>query len=235
MNNLGYEILHNLFAAHEVDAMRTAISETMDRVARSLRAPFELSCPSFALEERLDAIWRKDRSYAHMLFRAALVDSQRDSRVEAIAAHPELTGRIAGLLSPLKRTGHTIRARASVPAFAEDRTRWHQDVVNPSSDGCGSVRLACWIPLMDVDEESGALEVMPGQWSNPLPHRGERDGRFFIPPENLPAGHRKTVCMQRGDVLVLDRFLPHRSLEVRNARARWTVVMWVKASERNAG
>jgi hypothetical protein len=35
--------------------------------------------------------------------------------------------------------------------------------------------------------------------------------------------------MSAGDVLVLDRFVPHRSLPVRTGQVRWAVVMWVKA------
>jgi hypothetical protein len=35
--------------------------------------------------------------------------------------------------------------------------------------------------------------------------------------------------MRAGDVLVLDRFVPHRSLPVRAGHVRWAIVMWVKA------
>jgi len=238
MTNLatdGYQVLHNIISTDEIVGMRDAITETMDRVAHSLRVPFEMSCFALGLEDRLGSVWRKDRTYAQALFRAVLADSHRDERINIMTCHPQLTSEIAELIAPLKRTGQTIRVRASTFAFSEAHTRWHQDVVKPSNIGCGTVRLACWIPLIDVDDKSGALEVMPGVWQGPLPHQGEPDGRFFIAPENLPVGERRTIPVRMGDVLVLDRFIPHRSLQVSRSLSRWSVVMWVKASPNDAG
>jgi len=37
----GYQLLRNVIATDEIVGMRQAIAETMDRVAHSLRAPFE--------------------------------------------------------------------------------------------------------------------------------------------------------------------------------------------------
>jgi len=94
------------------------------------------------------------------------------------------------------------------------------------------VRLACWIPLTDVDEHSGALELIPGTWIEPLPHCAD-ENNFFIQNEQLPASERLVVPLRRGDVLILDRFIPHRSLPVQQGWARWAVVMWVKAGSTN--
>jgi hypothetical protein len=38
------------------------------------------------------------------------------------------------------------------------------------------------------------------------------------------------VPARRGDVVFLDRFVPHRALPVRHDCSRWAVVMWVKAA-----
>ena len=102
--------------------------------------------------------------------------------------------------------------------------------------------------MADVDEESGALEVISGTWTAPLPHVTNGAGQFHIPEEHLPVealaspksegaltsankaeGGRRAVPMLAGDVLLLDRFVPHRSLPVRAGRVRWAIVMWVKA------
>src|SRR4030095_939186 len=109
-----------------------------------------------------------DLVYSLALFRTALADAQRDPRIESIAAHPRLTALTSELLAPLHRTGQTIRARAAVPAFSRTRRPCHQDVVKMTAAGCGTVRFACWMPLHDVDETNGALEVIPGRWLCPL-------------------------------------------------------------------
>lgn len=227
----GYQVMRGILSSDEIAAMRLAVTETIDSVARAMRLPFSASCPDADLEDRLDHIARSDRAYAQALFRAAMADAQRDPRIEAISCHPRLTAILADLLSPMARMGHVIRTRAVVPAFSSSRHRWHQDVVRPTDDGvgCGSVRVACWIPITDVDEYSGALELIPGEWRQPLNHLSDLEGRFFISDEEVPAARRHTVPLQRGDVLILDRFVPHRSLPVQHFRSRWAVAMWVKA------
>jgi ectoine hydroxylase-related dioxygenase (phytanoyl-CoA dioxygenase family) len=227
----GYEVVRGVLSADEIAAMRAAITETIDRVASALRAPFSLSCPEAAFEERIDQIAAKDRGYALAVFRAVMADAQRDPRIEALITHSSLSSTIRNLLSPMHRTGQVIRLRAVIPAFSTARHPWHQDVVRPGNTGCGSVRFACWMPLTSVDERSGALEIIPGPWPEPFPHEAHGDGVLGIPEDHLPNANRRSVALQPGDVLVLDRYTPHRSLPVEQGKARWAVAMWVKAGE----
>jgi ectoine hydroxylase-related dioxygenase (phytanoyl-CoA dioxygenase family) len=228
LSRQGFQILEGVFTPEAVCSFRAAINETIDRAAHAMRAPFPASHPEAPIEERLDRAATHDRVYSLALFRAALADAQRDPRIEAIASHPRLTALTSDLLAPMKRTGQTIRARAAVPAFTRARSSWHQDVVRDADSGCGTVRFACWMPLHDVDASSGALEIIPGAWQ-PLPHTEDPEGgRFYIPESDLPRAERKTVPVRCGDVLVIDRFLPHRSLPMEGDRARWAIVMWIK-------
>ena len=234
MNELasqGYQVVRGVLSSEDITSMRMAIAETINRVAGAMRAPFSASCPDVCVEDRLDRIAVHERAYALALFRAVMADAQRDPRIDAVSRHPRLTPIIAELLEPLTRTGHVIRTRAVVPVFSSARHRWHQDVVLPSNDGLGrgSVRFACWMPLSDVDEYTGALELIPA-WREPLPHLSDSDGRFFISDDQVPALERRIVPLQRGDVLIVDRFSPHRSLPVQESQARWSVTMWVKGA-----
>jgi ectoine hydroxylase-related dioxygenase (phytanoyl-CoA dioxygenase family) len=227
----GYQVIRNVLPPDEVSGMRAAITETIDRVAAALRAPLSMSCPDASFEDRIDQIVAQDRGYALALFRAIMADAQRDPRIEAVVNHPDLTTIIRDLLAPLKRTGQVIRPRAVVPAFATARHPWHQDVIRPANAGCGSVRLACWMPLNEVDEHSGALEVIPGDWREPFPHETHGDGIFAIAENALPATQRRSIALEPGDVLVVGRYTPHRSLPVEHGKARWAVAMWVRAAE----
>jgi hypothetical protein len=194
--------------------------------------PFASSLPSLPIEERLERVAREDRAYASALLQVVMADAQRDPRLMAVPLQPTLRTAIASLLAPEIATGHVIRTRAAIPAFASRISPWHQDVPRPQSrTGCATVRVACWIPLSDVNEHTGALEVLPGAWDAPYPHEAVHDGHFGIPEHALPSGERRVVPMRAGDVLLLDRFTPHRARPTRGLQGRWSVVMWVKAGD----
>jgi hypothetical protein len=229
----GFAVLPALFTEQEIASLREAITDSIDRVARVMLTPFASSLPSVPIEERLERVAREDRAYASALLQVVMADAQRDPRLTAVAAQPALSDAIASLLAPEVPTGHVIRTRAAIPAFTSRISPWHQDVPRPqSATGCATVRVACWIPLSDVDEHTGALEVLPGAWNAPCAHEAGDDGHFGIPDHALPSGEPRVVPMHAGDVLLLDRFIPHRARPTRGLRGRWSVVMWVKAGGR---
>jgi len=226
----GFTVLPAIFTQEEIASLRQAIADSIDRVARVMLTPFAASLPSAPIEERLERVARDDRAYASALLQVVMADAQQDPRVAAIARHPSLSESIVTLLAPEVPTGHVIRTRAAIPAFRSRISPWHQDVPRPqSATGCATVRIACWIPLSDVDEHSGALEVLPGAWDAPCPHEAGDDGHFGIPEDALPGVEPRVVPMRSGDVLLLDRFIPHRARPTRGLQGRWSVVMWVKA------
>jgi hypothetical protein len=226
----GFTVLPAIFTGGEIATLRQAIADSIDRVARVMLTPFAASLPSAPIEERLERVAREDRAYASALLQVVMADAQRDPRVAAITMHPSLNQSIVSLLAPDIATGHVIRTRAAIPSFSSRISPWHQDVPRPqSATGCATVRVACWIPLSDVDERTGALEVLPGAWYAPCPHEAVGDGHFGIPEEALPRVEPRVVPMRSGDVLLLDRFIPHRARPTRGLQGRWSVVMWVKA------
>jgi Phytanoyl-CoA dioxygenase (PhyH) len=231
----GFAVLPVVFTEQEIASLREAITDTIDRVARVMLTPFESSLPSVPIEERLERVAREDRAYASALLQVVMADAQRDPRLMALATHPALGHAVASLLAPEVPTGHVIRTRAAIPAFSSRISPWHQDVPrSQSTSGCATVRVACWIPLSDVDEHTGALEVLPGAWTAPCAHEAGDDGHFAIPDHALPSGERRVVPMRAGDVLLLDRFIPHRARPTRGLHGRWSVVMWVKAGGRTS-
>jgi ectoine hydroxylase-related dioxygenase (phytanoyl-CoA dioxygenase family) len=225
----GYCVLPQVLSSAEIAAYRDAIGQCIDRVARVMLTPFAESHPEAPIEERLERIARTDRAYASALLQVVMADAQRDERIAGIAHHATLAAAIGDTIAPETPTGRVVRTRAAIPSFTTRISRWHQDVIRPQENtGCASVRLAAWIPLCDVDAKSGALEIIPGAWEGPLPHSAN-DGHFEIHEDNVPAGDRQVVPMQAGDVLLLDRYVPHRALPTHGLQGRWSIVMWVKA------
>jgi ectoine hydroxylase-related dioxygenase (phytanoyl-CoA dioxygenase family) len=226
-------ILHKeLLAPDDIASLRTAIEDSLERTARAMLTPYDTSRPGLPLETRLDAVAHHDHAYASALLQIVMADVQRDVRFTALASHPRLSAAVRDAVAPEIPSGHVIRARAAIAAFGARRSPWHQDVTEPEAKtGCARVRIACWIPLSDVTSQSGALEVLPGQWHEPLPHVQRDGGHFEIPENALPARERRAVPMSAGDVLLLDRFIPHRALPTTPGVARWAAVMWVKTGE----
>jgi len=232
----GYQIIRGIFSAADIALFREAITETIDRVARALRTPLSTSHPDASFEERLPMIAREDRAYAAALFHAVMADAQRDERIQTIGTGERLSSAVSRALNPMTRTGHIIRTRATIPEFSAGRAAWHQDVIQRRTDsmtGCASVRVACWIPLSDVDATTGALEVVPGRWTEPFPHSPGADGQFAMDDKYVSGSKHCVVPLRLGDVLLLDRYIPHRSSPVQPGRARWAIVMWVKAGAGN--
>ena len=229
LNADGYEVLPALLSPADVDAMRSAIADGIDRIARALLTPFDTSRPGMPLEARLDAVARSDRAYAAALLQAVMADVQHDERIARLPRHPGVLRAVQAAVAPEVPTTFVIRPRAAIHAFMDRISPWHQDVVRPqASTGCARVRVACWIPLGDVDADNGALDVLPGRWDAPFAHTISPHGHFEISDPRFDSGNARVIPMRTGDVLLLDRFLPHRSRIVQEDRGRWSIVMWVK-------
>jgi hypothetical protein len=226
----GFRLAKSLLGRDDIERLRSAVNDSIDRVARSMLTPYETSCPGVPLEERLERVADRDRAYASALWQVVMADAQRDPRLADLPRHPALAAVISDVLAPATPSGFILRTRTASRAFSARISPWHQDVVRPDEKtGCARVRLACWIPLADVEEGTGALELISAAAQQPLPHVMRDDGHFEIPAEALPAGEQHVIAMRAGDVLLLDRFVTHRARPVQGLRARWAVVMWVKA------
>ena len=230
ITDCGYAIGHDVFNPAEVEMMRTSIDDTINRIARGFLTPFATSCPGLPLEERLERVAHKDRAYAYALLHGVFADAQHDPRLSGLALHPVLMERVRQFLAPKEVAGAIIRVRVNIPSFPQKRSPWHQDVTgqNDLRVKGRTVGMACWIPLVDATESNGTLEVLPGMYEKPYPHEQTADGAFYIREDTLPTRPPVALPCPAGDVVFLDRFIPHHTLPNRTSTIRWNVVMWVK-------
>ena len=135
---------------------------------------------------------------------------------------------VTRLAVPWQLTGQIIRVRVNIPSFPQTRSPWHQD----ATDAHSPIVMACWIPLVDATHANGTLEVLPGVYEEPYPHQQTAEGKFYLPQEVLPDTPPRTLACPAGDVLFLDRFLPHRTLPNQTTTIRWSLVMWLKGQRR---
>lgn len=226
----GYSIEEKIFDRDEIRELQSAMTDTIDRMARSFLMPFEHSLPDAPFAARLEQVAQRDRVYAYALLQGILADAQNDPRCQGLVEHPRLMERVKALLAPRRITGHALRARLNVPSFSDSRHGWHQDVADLQrrTGRCHTTGLACWIPLVDANEANGTLEVIPGHYDEPYPHRAGARGFFHIPDEALADKSREVLPARAGDVVFLDRFLPHRTLPNQTDSVRWNIVMWIQ-------
>lgn len=220
----GYAALP-LFDREQILAAREDIAEHIDRVARALYLPFELTAPDAPLTERIDRVYAAERSVANLLRVAVCTDAHRGTRLQALANDPRLI-ETAETLCGRKLAGKIVRVRASIACFPEHRHAWHSDVARDDGTGCGKVLVTAWIPLGDAGPDSGGLEIAAARQPAPL---GEQvEGGFEIPDYRLAGLPRVRPNCPAGTVLFLDRFTPHRTLPAR--ATRFALVVWMKAA-----
>lgn len=221
-----------LLGVEEINAMGQAVQETVERVARALRTPYEESEPQADIFHRLQRVALRNPVYASALVAAVYADAHRDPRIEALKDDPRLFAALEQLCGSFEPGGVTIRVRVNVPALPRTLHGWHSDVaiatpVHPDST-CHTVLGACWIPLADVDPGTGGLELVNTQQDRPLAHERSEEGRYVIPDALLAGLPRESISVRAGEAALIGRYTPHRSLPNTGDRVRWSVVAWVK-------
>ena len=127
-------------------------------------------------------------------------------------------------LSPIQHLRPYIRAREPGGRRPWMLHEWHQDMGVTTEEAHGSEIVTCWIPLVNVSRDMGALEIYPDSAAQRelLPtDTGGRGG--LIDPAALPTRAPLCVEMNLGDVLLISAFTPHRSTPNLTPLARWSL------------
>jgi ectoine hydroxylase-related dioxygenase (phytanoyl-CoA dioxygenase family) len=154
-------------------------------------------------------------------------------RPSSVAAQPDelhATG-VWQWLARRPSTEKVLRAFFGEPAYLLPLTEYHfawpgkNARAGVHQDGAYSIGLdfaIFWIPLMDIDEAVGGVAVAAGQhrrgWLHPDfvidPSNADpvsvRTESPFVPDESVPADSWQRANYRPGDVLVMDRMLPHQ-------------------------
>lgn len=102
---------------------------------------------------------------------------------------------------------------------------WHQDsayMPNTETD----LHLTVWLPLVDVNTENGTLQFLPRSHREGLRTYHRVEGEAFAVPEISPTSSYNdihTLDMKKGDLLIFNNLVFHRSLLNRSDTIRWSV------------
>lgn len=101
---------------------------------------------------------------------------------------------------------------------------WHQDQGVTREEADASDIITCWIPFVDAHADNGCMKIIPDcQGLGLLEHVKDPEYGTTIRPDLLPDTPQVDAEMQRGDILLMSKFTPHRSqMNVTNT-VRWSL------------
>ena len=147
---------------------------------------------------------------------------------------------VAAIIGPDIEGGAIWTVRPKAPENVLMMVPWHQDSGYLAPSGQGTVQPACWIPLLDVGEENGCLQVVRGghRPGSNARHKVEktvgdpRSWYLYIDEDDLPPGEQVTCAMRKGSVLFIHENMPHRGLWNLSDHVRWAIdLRWQRPSD----
>ena len=110
---------------------------------------------------------------------------------------------------------------------------WHQDMGVTTEEAYQSEIVTCWIPLVDVSQDMGALQIFARRRELLRTTTGGRGGLIF--PHALPPRPPLTLELAAGDVLLISAFTPHRSTPNQSDSVRWSVDLRFQSTGTHSG
>ena len=129
---------------------------------------------------------------------------------------------------PTAYDGHTGPSFHVVP--------WPQDagVMMPAAEVSNIV--TCWLPLGDATIETGCMQALPGVFNlGYLSHFKEEAATVTIRPEVLPSVEPMDLVCCKGDVVLLNKFTPHRSVPNVSDKCRWSLDLRYQTTGHHTG
>ena len=223
-HNDGYLLLPGLFTEADMQPVRLAIEDEVDRLAdRFYRAgkvssrfadqPFNrrlvLLCESAQESVR---IWE-------LRTRAAVTPE-----LYRLVRHPGLLELMTAILGPEVAWTGSFAVRVKLPESEVTAFPWHQDTQYYGNPTRHLHVISVWIPLVDVDERNGCLQLLPGS------HRwgllgGARDSERVVQMfEDVEQRGKPVVLpMRRGDALAFTNMTCHASTVNTTNEMRWSI------------
>jgi hypothetical protein len=225
----GFLIVDGLFTPAELQPVMDEIASIVDDLA-----------------ERLYAAGKIANKHADKDFFHRLTALEQDHKGSAVLVHingwlgPQLARLWSAprLLDIVEQfvggdiAGHPVwNIRSKTPDTRLMTVPWHQDTAYLGAGAETTLQPTAWIPFLDANAINGGLQVLrgghrPGAVAR---HRLEntvgdsKSWYLYIDEAELPPGDVVTCEMKLGSVLFLNQLIPHRSLENRSDKIRWSV------------
>ncbi len=220
----GYLVVQSVLAESDLAPLIAVISEVVDARATELYNESVISdtYKKMSFEHRwhavLKACGRENEVFGWhtLVFSEALFD---------LITHPKVLDVLESLIGSDIQFNGDFWVRPKLPNEKLTTLPWHQDsayMPNTETD----THLTVWLPLVDVKTENGALQFLPGSHKSGLQTYHRVPGEAFAVPvlsPTAPDTDIHTLEMKKGDLLVFNNLVFHRSLFNRSDIIRWSV------------
>ena len=141
-----------------------------------------------------------------------------------LITHPKVLDILASLIGSDIQFNGDFWVRPKLPNEKLTTLPWHQDsAYMPETEN--DTHLTVWLPLVDVKLENGPLQFLPGSHKLGLQTYHRVPGEAFAIPVLSPTSSDTdidTLKMKKGDLLVFNNLVFHRSLVNHSDSIRWS-------------
>ncbi len=216
----GYLIIPNLLNDRDLAPVRRAIMRHVDQEAKRLSSEGEIK----DLHERLPFTRRLKEVYRSLNKRTIGWNQEVFSEeIYDFGVHRAILDVSEVLVGPEIQFNGDYWVRTKLPGETVTTFPWHQDS-GYYGDPTEFHILSLWIPLMDVDEHNGCMQVLPGSHRWGLRPVDSDDEGHHIPTEDIESrGEIVTLPMKAGDIFACHNLTFHRSLMNQSDDIRWSI------------
>lgn len=239
----GFVVVPSFFQPDELAPVMTAIEESVSHLADRLFEAGKITKKheSAGFYERLTLLNKEFKGAAVLLHkRGYLLPAFRQ-----LWANERLLNVVEQLIGPDIAAHPVWNLRTKTPHNEQTTVPWHQDNAYLDPSSLATLQVTAWIPLVDATVETGCLQVVSG---------GHRKGvtakhiccagdTWYVGIEEAEMESTLGVDIERdtvtcevpmGGVLFLNNCIPHRSLENRSDKIRWSLdLRWQRPDKPN--
>ena len=220
----GYLVVKSVLLAADLAPLIAVVSEVVDKRATELSNEGVISdiYEEMSFEHRWHALLKACERENEVFGWHTLVFSEA---LFNLITHPKVLDVLELLIGSDIQFNGDFWVRPKLPNEKLTTLPWHQDsAYMPDTEN--DTHLTVWLPLVDVKTENGALQFLPGSHKAGLQTYHRVPGEAFAVPVLPPTSSNTdidTLEMQKGDLLVFNNLVFHRSLFNRSDRIRWSV------------
>jgi len=226
----GYLAVQGVFPPEDLDPLIADFEDLVGAIARDLvaRGRIREEHADLPFERRLAALtWAARESLQR---RVSFPANHRRAIFDCLS-NPRLVDLVEDVVGPEISCHPTLHVCPKLPAFIGVRYRdfsfespVHQDAAALQPEADGTRVVTSWIPLVDVTEDMGPVDVYPGlHRGDILRHTSADGGGLTIVEDVRPPGPPVPVPLAKGSVLLLDGRTPHGSRPNNTQIVRWSL------------
>ena len=220
----GYLVVKSALSESDLAPLIAVISEVVDTRATELYNEGTISdiYEEMSFERRWHAVLKACGRENEVFGWHTLVFSEA---LFELITHPKVLDVLELLIGSDIQFNGDFWVRPKLPNEKLTTLPWHQDsAYMPDTEN--DTHLTVWLPLVDVKPENGPLQFLPGSHKAGLQTYHRVPGEAFAVPILSPTSSDTdihTLEMKKGDLLVFNNLVFHRSLLNHSDIIRWSV------------